>query len=36
VDLGKKSIEKGAEVGTQAYEGTKSSAKKGYEKTKQK
>ena len=35
VDLGKKTVEKGAEVGTQAFEETKNSAKKGYNKAKQ-
>ena len=29
VDLGKKTVEKGSEVGTKAYEGTKDAAKKG-------
>jgi hypothetical protein len=32
VDLGKKTVEKGAEVGTKAYDGTKDAAKKGHEK----
>ena len=34
VDLGKKTIEKGAEVGTKAYEGTKEAAEKGHDKAK--
>jgi len=32
VDLGKKTVEKGTEVGTKAYDGTKDAAKKGHEK----
>ncbi|MGD8637864.1 MAG: hypothetical protein PVG43_03090 [Nitrosopumilaceae archaeon] len=34
VDLGKKTVEKGAEVGTKAYDGTKDAAKKGHDKAK--
>lgn len=33
-DLGKQGIEKGAEIGTKAYDGTKDAAKKGHEKAK--
>ncbi len=32
LNLGKKTVEKGAEVGTKAYDGTKDAAKKGHEK----
>ena len=31
-DLGKKGIEKGAELGTRGYEGAKEAAKKGHDK----
>jgi len=33
-DTAENSVEKGAEVGTKAYEGTKDAAKKGHEKAK--
>ena len=35
VDLGKKTVKKGTEVGTKAYDGTKDAAKKGHDKAKQ-
>jgi len=34
IDLGKKSVEKGAELGTKAYDETKNAAKAGHEKAK--